>query len=90
MIRPFTVTVHKCDCLMAIRNFQSIIPPSLELAGGGEIYRFSDAVDSLARRIRCEKTGWLTTRRVGRAAWRRNQWGARSCPLLESGLPADK
>ena len=76
---------------MAILDFQSIMPPSLELhGGGGEIYRFSDAVDSLVRRIRCEKTVWLTTRRVGRTAWQRNQRGARSFPLLESGLPADK
>ena len=75
---------------MAILDFHSIMPPSLELAGSSEIYRFSDAVDSLARRIRREKTVWLTTRRIGRTAWRRNQRGARSCPLLESALPADK
>ena len=75
---------------MAIPVSQSIMPPSLELAGSNEIYRFNDAVDSRARRIRCEKTVWLTARQVGRAAWQRNQRGARSCPLLESGLPADK
>ena len=75
---------------MAIPVFQLIMPPSPELAGSNEIYRFSDAVDSLARRVCCEKTGWLTARLVGRAGWRRNQRGARSCALRESGLPANK